>query len=372
MSGTRAPDSPPLRVLHLIPSLGGGGAERQVSLLTRELALRGCEVHLGFVGGGTHLAELESSAVTLHRIPARGNHDPRLALRLIRLVRTLRPQLVQTWLPQMDVLGGLAARIAGTPWILCEREQGGGLKPEQWKRRLRRVLGRGASVIVANSPAGAAYWRVAGQETILVPNAVPLAQIELAASIEMDFAGAQMLLFAGRLVPEKNVEHLVEALVPIVRTRNAVALLVGDGPLAPRLRARVAAMGLSERIRFPGFRDDVWSYMKRADVLVAPSRYEGHPNSVLEAAACACPLVVSDIPAHRAFLDESCAAFAPLDDPQRLASAILQVLDDRSAALARAAEAQARVNRRTVEQLGADYLWIYRKVIATHSARFQR
>jgi hypothetical protein len=72
MSGTRAPDSPPLRVLHLIPSLGGGGAERQVSLLTRELALRGCEVHLGFVGGGTHLAELESSAVTLHRYPRAG------------------------------------------------------------------------------------------------------------------------------------------------------------------------------------------------------------------------------------------------------------------------------------------------------------
>jgi hypothetical protein len=125
MSGTRAPDSPPLRVLHLIPSPGWwrcGTASVPADAGTGLAWLRGAP----WIRGRRDAPGPNSSrpAVTLHRIPARGNHDPRLALRLIRLVRTLRPQLVQTWLPQMDVLGGLAARIAGTPWILCEREQG--------------------------------------------------------------------------------------------------------------------------------------------------------------------------------------------------------------------------------------------------------
>ena len=83
------------------------------------------------------------------------------------------------------------------------------------------------------------------------------------------------------------------------------------------VEAAVAGLGLADRVRLVGFVPDAWAWMKRASVLVSPSLFEGHPNVVLEAAACGCPLVVSDIPAHREFLDGENAVLVDTGDPDR-------------------------------------------------------
>jgi glycosyltransferase involved in cell wall biosynthesis len=83
--------------------------------------------------------------------------------------------------------------------------------------------------------------------------------------------------------------------------------------------------------------------MKRADALISLSRFEGCPNVVLEAMACGCPLVLSDIPAHREILDESSALFADPDDPDGAATALKETLarDDGVRRRARAARVRA-------------------------------
>src|SRR6185436_12110902 len=92
-----------------------------------------------------------------HRIEGLGNHDPRLLVRLVRLLRRARPDVVQTWLTQMDVLGGLAARLVGRPWILSERASALAYPPGL-KIRLRERIGRTADAIVSNSAGGDRYW----------------------------------------------------------------------------------------------------------------------------------------------------------------------------------------------------------------------
>ena len=252
---------------------------------------------------------------------------------MIQLVRRIRPSIIQTWLAQMDVFGGMAAVVTKTPWVLAERSA-----PEHyWRfkdRVLRRLVALGVGAFVGNSRTGLAYWASharRGAMTQLVTNALPLREIAAAPRVVpadlASTASMPLIVYAGRLSEEKNVFLLLDALALVCARSNAVAVLCGDGPLRSALEERIAVLGLAGRVRVLGFRTDVWSIFKAATVCVNPSRFEGRPNAVLEAIACKCPVVVSDIPGHREFLDASTAVIVPVASREGMAQGILSVLE---------------------------------------------
>src|SRR4029077_5699867 len=110
-----------------------------------------------------------------------------------------------------------------------------------------------------------------------------------------------------------------------------------------QVESRVKRSRNSERIRLLGFVKDLWCWMRRADVFVSVSRFEGTPNVVLEAMAIGCPLVVSDIPEHREILDETTARFCSVDAAGDIAAAVLRTLNTPSEARERADLARKRV-----------------------------
>ena len=89
-----------------------------------------------------------------------------------------------------------------------------------------------------------------------------------------------------------------------------VGILCGEGPQRSELEVMRHKLGLDADVHFTGHLPaaSVWALMKKASVFVSLSAYEGCPNTVMEAMACGCPLVLSDIPAHREILDESVCA----------------------------------------------------------------
>jgi glycosyltransferase involved in cell wall biosynthesis len=357
-----------MRVLHLIPSLAGGGAERQVTYLLRGLHGLGCDVHLGIFRGGTNLGRAEASGASVHWIREAGRYDALVIPRTIRLVRSLRPDIVQTWLTPMDIAGGIASNLTGTRWILSERTSDrhnpGGIK--HW---LRGHMGRRAAAVVANSRGGLAVWPHSPAMKFVVPNALPLDEIEACERDESDYGGARVLLFVGRLDHEKNIPNLLAALREVVAQRDAIALLCGIGPLENEVRKWIDDARCGSRIRLLGFTDRAWSLMKRADLLIAVSRYEGQPNAVLEAAACGCPLVLSSIPAHLDCFDDSAALYTSPDDPQAIAARMLNALDDVAGAQKRAARAREIVREWSIERASAAYLQIYEQVMETVTRR---
>ncbi len=353
-----------MRVLHLIPTLGGGGAERQIVALAQGLRTLGVDVHVGIVSEGANLTRLEAAGAIVHRIAARGNYDPMLPLRIARLIRRVHPDVVQTWLTQMDVVGGLAALMTRTPWIISERTNKV-YYPRDLKHGFRHFIGRFASAIVANSRGGAEYWSaMPSKKVVVVPNALPLADIELAVRDERDLGASEVILFAGRFDPAKNLPNLIDALSNVIRERDAVALLCGEGPLEGEVRARIGSAEMSDRIRLLGFTDQVFGLMKRADVFVSSSWFEGQPNAVLEAAACGGPLVLSDIPAHRECFGNDAALYADPSDPAAIAGAIRQTLDDRNAARQRAERARSIARQWSIERAASSYLQTYKMVTA--------
>ena len=362
-------------ILQCIPSLGAGGAERQLAMLAAALAGRGWNIHLAYLHGGAHEQALSDAGVTMHSLGKRGSFSPGTPLALRKLIKSVGPQVVQSWLLMMDVHAGLVTpeRI---PWILSERSSA-----IMYERKhpfhtpvrfwLRRRLARRAAAVIANSRGGAEYWakHLPGRvRQIVIPNAVPIEDIEACPDTPERFdelaAGRDVVLYVGRLWWEKNLPVLSEALRDVLQSRpNAVAVLCGDGHLAAETKQRFVDYGLADRAHFLGSvaSAEAHAWMKRARVTVSASLFEGHPNAVLEAMTLRCPLVVSDIPAHRDVLPDDAALFA--DGPSEIAEAIRRTLDDRPAAETRSAIARQRVEEFTVRTMVDRYEAAYLEVM---------
>jgi glycosyltransferase involved in cell wall biosynthesis len=359
-----------MRILFLIPSLEGGGAERQLSYLAKDLTRFGVNVHVGYLREGPYLQPLQEAGVSTHCLGPLSNSSPLLPWKIHQLIRRVQPKLIQTWLTQMDILGGLAASWSRIPFVLSERTSSA-FYTTNWKDRLRVAIGKRANAIVANSNGGIEYWQVQGQPNgqirRVIRNAIPFDALAAATPVDaheaIQFRYRELILFAGRMVSIKNLAALVPALITVLKQRQeTIAVLMGNGPLASDCALQAEASGLSTRLRVLPFSDRILGWFKRADLFVSVSQFEGNPNAVLEAAACGCPLVLSDIPAHRELFDDRSALFVRGRSSEAIAAGIVDTLEDRVTARTRAEQARNTVASRTSDAYARQYLALYQDV----------
>lgn len=360
-----------LRILNLIPNLSGGGAERQLSYLVPELARMGHDVHVAFSKEGP--SKLELPCVVLHQLKARSNYDPYLLWQLVRLIRRIKPDIIQTWIMQMDILGGIAARLNGIPWVFREPSSAAAYLPT-WKYRLRIRVVSDACAIVSNSRGGDEYWKthLPNSCRFIVQNGLPLQEIDrIKAALPLGLAKTEtpIVLYVGRLTSDlsatKNINTLLEALAVVREKQDVLGILCGDGPQRSELETLRHKLGLDECIKFTGYLPSasVWALMKKASVFVSFSAYEGCPNTVMEAMACGCPLVLSDISAHREILDQNSALFVDPSNVQQTADAIALALYNRDASRARALMAKQRTGEWAIARIARKWENIYKDLL---------
>jgi glycosyltransferase involved in cell wall biosynthesis len=353
-----------MRILHCIDSLQRGGAERQLSYLVEGLLELGHEIDIAYALRGAYEEPLAAAGAVLHHI---GQGSPARQVRALhRVVRSRRPDVMQTWLGRMHVIGGITARLLGRPWIFNERSA------RTWDRGVagvaRQWLGARASLLVANSESGAGAWRqVRKGKVSVVANGLPLD--ELARTPAADRARllvderAELILYAGRFDPVKNIDLLGRALISALFERpRAVALCCGEGELLKPFRAAVDASSVGARVFTPGYRQDLWALLKSADVLVSTSWAEGNPNTVLEALACGCPVVLSDIRSHRECVPADAGLFFPANSWPEASAAILRTLGDREAAKARAARGLEAARHFSIDAMVRSYVALYQAI----------
>ena len=363
-----------MRVLHCIHSLDLGGAQRQLALLSRELARHGWDVHVAALTGGCFEHTLDP-ATTRHVVEHRGERDVRVPLRIARLIDRLQPSLVHTWLLKMDILAGIAILARGVPWVASERSSSAGYPPH-WSTRVRPWLVRRADALVANSEGGLNMWRNGrGPATLrLIRNGFDLrADLRGASPIHARppwpegvrvADGASVIVYAGRFVADKRIRELLRACVQVRRgAPDVVLVLCGTGPLEAELHRLARDLGIDDVVVFPGFVRDTDALLRRADVFVSLGTAEGSPNAVQEAMASGTPVVLSDTAPHRELAGADAGRFVDGDDEASIAAGLLDCLRNRDAARARAETAQAMASAWSADSMGAAYDAIYRQVL---------
>jgi glycosyltransferase involved in cell wall biosynthesis len=124
-------------------------------------------------------------------------------------------------------------------------------------------------------------------------------------------------------------------------------------------------LGLDFDVHFTGHLPaaSIWAIMKKSAALVSPSAYEGCPNTVMEAMACGCPLVISDIPSHREMVDEKCALFVERSNVGQTAGAIIQVIDDAESSKKRALLAKQKTLLWSIAEMARNYERVYKRCL---------
>jgi glycosyltransferase involved in cell wall biosynthesis len=212
---------------------------------------------------------------------------------------------------------------------------------------LRRLAAQRPFVLGA-SPGLLGEWIERGvpvERTTVVPN--PIATRAIPARPDRGVrSSTRRLVTVGRLTRQKRHDLLIRA-VAIVSERMPVELtIVGDGELAADLKALAAQLGVSARVHFAGYAPRPHEYIRRAELFVLASDYEGFGNVLVEALACGVPVVATDVPYGPAFIldDPSYGVLVEPGDPRAIASGIIRALDraenaDVSSAARRRAEA---------------------------------
>jgi len=144
--------------------------------------------------------------------------------------------------------------------------------------------------------------------------------------------GAEVVLYVGRLAPEKELPTLLGAFASVASRRpRAVLILVGDGPDRESLDLRVRQLGLSDRVRFTGRQPlaKVMEWLRVGDLFALVSSYEGFPCALSEAMSAGLPAVVTDIPGSSQLIDSRVhGLLVPVGDEARTAKALEELLGD--------------------------------------------
>ena len=365
------------RVLHVIGDLGLGGAQSVLQQLWPSLcSASNYEFDLCVLGSlGQFGRQLVNEGATIHNFSIKRKYDPNIVLKLRKLIRAGSYKIVHAHLfPELPIVSLATAGLKKVTTVYTEHSANN-------RRRNFGVIGKTfdrlayssyARVIAVNNSAHASlttWLPELEQKSVMIPNSVRVSNRAVATSAERtELLGAlglpainppKLLLFAVRLAHVKGADLLLRACAELNRA-DYLCLIAGDGPERSALQELATTLGLNERVRFLGLRDDVPNLLRQVDILTLPSRWEGLPLIVLEAMASRCAIVATAVDGTAEVLRHGHSALlVEPDQPTPLAGAISQLLDSPDLRRKLAASAIEDVSGYASEEMAKRLLSLY-------------
>ncbi len=374
-----------IHILHLVLSMGVGGAERVISHLVtgqpqgqvRQTVC--CLDRIGSLG-----SSLQDRGYKMDIVPRRSGVDWRLVFRLRNYCRKQRVDIIHTHGESPWFYGALAANII--PWqripcITTIHGYGGGDRAELKNYRLWRWLARLSGKVVFVSRIFEKELLAAGlaaDKTTTIYNGVAhqcghekLQDFDKRASLqELALNEDDYLIgIVARLSPIKNHTLLLRAVARLCETnpREIRLIVVGDGPERATLERLSTELSLDRTIVFCGERQDVAKYYALFDIFVLPSFSEGISMTILEAMAAGVPVVASDVGGNMEIIRHGKNGMLfPSDNLDALVQAISTLIQNKSVAAKLAAEGQRTVRATfSMDTMLTAYRELYHELVET-------
>ena len=344
---TAAGSSP--RVLLVGGALEGGGAERRLTLL-----------HKHMFGGDVDLAVLKGSPEPRPRTFYLGwtgtRSYPRVIWALRNILRKGRYDAVMSMSIYPSAVSKLAIMLSGMRTVLIATENNRPTKLEEqwgkhWRSHVLSGLGRwiygGSDLFAANSVDGLSesiqHYGVRPERAVRIHNLLPIEELQRSAeqpSPELDGEpeGPVRICVAARLDGTKRTDSVINAVAGLPADLNVRLWILGDGSARPRLEQQAQTLNLGDKVRFFGWVSNPSRLLKKADIYVQASMFEGFSNAVIEAMALGVAVITSTSTSDALDMVErgAAAGFEP-GDVEGLRQQILR--------LARDPEARAELNR---------------------------
>ena len=376
----------PTRLLFLLATLDGGGAQRTVLTLLPYLRARGMDARVGLLAGrGALDGEIEPAQSVRARVapgwmsyapsPGLGRllvGVPLVPFQQLDLLHQFRPHVVVSCTAAMNLAALLSMGLYGrhrVAWVLREGNNTRAILESDAPGRLGRALRWRATELVYRAPDrvltisnGVADglvrdFGVPRDRVHVVHNPIEVARIRQRA-LEADGVCRpfRFVVACGRLHRQKGFDLLLRAVARLRDADLAVAIL-GEGPERGALEALGRELGLGTRLVMPGFVANPWAWIARASTFVLPSRWEGFGSVLVEAMACGTPVVAADCDygPREIVHDGKTGLLARPGDAASLAETIRRVLADPALGKDLAARALARALDFDAPSIGGRY-----------------
>jgi glycosyltransferase involved in cell wall biosynthesis len=375
-----APVTERVRILYIIDYFHRtGGTEKHLTQLVLGLPRErfACAVVAFDLGENPLLDEMRAAGIPVLAIPVGREYVPSALLRaadLSRVIRTLQPDIVQTFHQKADTFGALVARLSGARHLVSSKRDTGDLRRpwHVWMNRCLKSLFE--AVIVVSERVRAAVIasnHLPDAKITTIYNGVDLAHFVVpdreqaaAAKARLGFAAEDFVVgcVAG-FRPEKNHDVFFDGVARVATAIPSLRVLaVGGGPLLEHYRTQIARSELGPRTLFTGDLPDVVGALWAMDVgCLTPGGNEGFSNAVVEQMAVGLPMIVTDVGGNAEAVAHGVNGWViPPNDAAALARALLELHADseRRAAMARASRTRA-ANRFSLERMCQEHARLY-------------
>jgi len=351
-----------IKVIHVIPTLGFGGAERLVLDLIKRFNKEKYDLRVvAMVRGGGLEKAFRDIGVDLEIFYKKNKLGLGVFFKLLKYFKAEKPKIVHTHLFGADVWAGLAAYFSGVPHII-KTEHNLNITEGAFKKFLKKISAFVFEKMVAVSPAVVEYMidveKMPKDKIKIIYNGIDIDRFKPKKSA--GFSSPIVLVNVSRFEEQKGHKYLIEAL-QMLKSTDWQLWLIGDGSLRKKIEQQVEEAGLSDRVKFYGNREDVPNLLAKADVFVFSSLWEGLGLAVLEAGAVGLPVVATKVGGVKdVFKDNETAQLVEVKDSIALGKAISWVLEHPDKASFMGQKAREMVQEKySLERMTQEYEHLY-------------
>ncbi|WP_146513166.1 glycosyltransferase family 4 protein [Rubripirellula amarantea] len=369
-----------MRIDFVITELNVGGAERCLTEVAIAMSVAGNRVRVFSigplpVGNQSQLLErLQENGIEVQSGNASSSRQMWSASRrLANFFEESVPDVCQTFLFHANVLGSWVARRCGVPTII------GGVRVAEAnclrcyvEAKAMRHMKQVVCVSQAVADFSHVYLGCTDEQTRVIPNGVDVQRFasgDVFDVTSLDWpANAQLILFVGRMHPQKGIDLLQRQFETFISTNHRESdqcdrrlLMIGSGPLADEVDAWCHRIGQNLAKRLP-WQSDIAPMMRRCQLLLLPSRYEGMPNVVMEAMAAARPVVCSQVEGIAELLSNDPRQTFPIGDENQMALLVNEILSNPTLAQSLGESNQATVQSKfSIDAMADAFQSLYRE-----------